>query len=118
MLRTSLIAAVLLATPFAALASGGYYMGGHSRVVVTEPSVAVSIGAPLGGFNLYYQSGGHYAPVAPVYYRAPVIVHTPYYPPPRVQYYRARHDWYGGRHHHRAGYCERNHGRGHDHDED
>ncbi|WP_310447500.1 hypothetical protein [Thiobacillus sp.] len=123
MLRTSLLAAVLLATPLAALASGGYYAGGHSsRVIVNEPSVAVSIGAPLSGFNLYYQSGGYYAPVAPVYYHAPVIVPAPYYPPHRVQYYPARHDWHGGgRHHHRDrddDHRGRGHGRGHGHDRD
>jgi hypothetical protein len=124
MLRTALLAAVLLATPLAALASSGYYAGDHRRVVVTEPRVAVSIGAPHGGFNVYYQSGGYYAPATPVYYRAPVIVQTPYYPPHRVQHYPVHHDWHGGGRHHRHGYYERNHGRGHgygrghDHDDD
>ena len=118
MLRTSLLAAVFLATPLAALASGGH----SSRVVVSEPSVAVSIGAPLSGFNFYYQSGGFYAPVAPVYYRAPVIVQAPYYPPHRVQYYPARHDWHGGGRHHQRDRDDdhrgRGHGRGHGHDRD
>ena len=68
MLRTTLIAALLL-TPVAALASGdrhGYGDGygdrysAPSRVVVTQPRVAISIGgAPFNGFNAYYQSDGH-----------------------------------------------------------
>jgi hypothetical protein len=116
MLRTTLLAAALLATPLAALASGGYYAGGYSNgVVVAQPSVAVSIGAPLAGFNLYYQRGGYpYVPVAPVYYPAPVVVRAPYYPVQRIQYYPSRNDWHGGRHHHRED--NDHHDRGHGHD--
>lgn len=122
MLRTTLLAVILLATPVAAIASGDYYAGGHrGRAVVVEPSIAVSIGAPLNGFSLFYQSGGHpYIPVAPVYYRAPVIVQAPYYPAYRVQYSPSRHDWHGGRRHHRDdherhGRRDRGHGHGHGH---
>ena len=121
MLRTTFLAAALLVTPVAALASGGYYAGDYSsRVVVAEPRIAVSIGAPLNGFNLFYQSGGYpYIPVAPVYYRAPVVVPVPYYPAQRVQYYPSRNDWQGDeRHHHHHydndGYRGRDHGRGWD----
>lgn len=121
MLRTTFLAAALFATPVAALASGGYYAGDYSsRVVVAEPRIAVSIGAPLNGFNLFYQSGGYpYVPVAPVYYRAPVVVPVPYYPAQRVQYYPSRNDWHGDeRHHHRHydndGHRGRDHGRGWD----
>jgi hypothetical protein len=119
MLRTTLLAAALFVTPVAALASGGYYAGGYSsRVVVAEPSIAVSIGGPLNGFNLFYQSGGYpYAPVAPVYYRAPVVVPMPYYPVQRVEYYPSRNDWHGGERHHRHYDNDRrgrDHGRGWD----
>lgn len=128
MLRTTFLAAALFATPLAALASGGYYAGDYSsRVVVAEPRIAVSIGAPLNGFNLFYQSGGYpyvpvpYVPVAPVYYRAPDVVPMPYYPAQRVQYYPSRNGWQGGereRRHHRHydndGYRGRDHGRGWD----
>jgi len=123
MLRTTFLAAALFATPVAALASGGYYAGDYSsRVIVAEPSIAVSIGAPLNGFNLFYQSGGYpYVPVAPVYYRAPVVVPVPYYPAQRVQYYPSRNDWHGGeRRHHRHydndGHRGRDRGRGWDDD--
>jgi hypothetical protein len=118
MLRTTLLAAALFVTPVAALASGGYYAGGYSsRVVVAEPSIAVSIGGPLNGFNLFYQSGGYpYVPVAPVYYRAPVVVRAPYYPAPRVQYYYpSRNDWHGGGRHHRDDNDHRGRGHGHEH---
>jgi hypothetical protein len=122
MLRTTLLAATLLATPIAALASGGYYAGGYSSgVVVAQPGIAVSIGAPLAGFNLYYQNGGYpYLPVAPVYYRAPVVVRAPYYPSPRIQYYRSRNDWHGGGRHYRDDndYRDRGRGHGHGHDRD
>lgn len=123
MLRTTLLAATLLATPVAALASGDYYADGYrGRAVVVEPSVAVSVGAPLNGFSLFYQSGGYpYVPVAPVYYRAPVVVRAPYYPAPRVQYYRSRNDWHGGgRRHYRDDNDYRDHdrGRGHGHGHD
>jgi hypothetical protein len=105
MLRTTFLAATLLAMPVAALADGGYHghgAGYSSRVVVAEPNIAVSIGAPLNGFNLYYQSGGYrYVPVAPVYYRAPVVVRAPYYPVQRVLYYPSRNDWHGDERHHR-----------------
>lgn len=120
MLRTTLLAATLLATPLAALASGDYYADGYrGRAVVVEPSIAVSIGAPLNGFSLFYQSGGYpYVPVAPVYYRAPVVVRAPYYPAPRVQYYPSRNNWHGGGRHHRDDYDRhgrRDHDRGHGH---
>lgn len=119
MLRTHLLAAALLATPIAALASDGYYAGGYSSgVVVAQPGIAVSIGAPYPGFNLYYQSGGYpYVPVAPVYYRAPVVVHAPYYPPHRVQYYPSRYDRHGGERYDRGGHHghNRSHGYGHGH---
>lgn len=121
MLRTKLLAVILLATPVAALASGGYYADDYrGRAVVVEPSIAVSIGAPLNGFSLFYQSGGYpYIPVAPVYYRAPVIVRAPYYPAPRFQYYRSRNDWHGGGRHHRDDNdYYRGHGHGHGHDRD
>jgi hypothetical protein len=116
MLRTTLLAAALLATPVATFADGGYHGHGDgysSRVVVAEPNIAVSIGGPLNGFNLFYQSGGYrYVPVAPVYYRAPVVVQMPYYPAQRVQYYSSRNDWHGDeRHHH---HYDNDH-RGHDH---
>lgn len=128
MLRTTFLAAALFATPLAALASGGYHDHGDgysSRVVVAEPRIAVSIGSPLNGFNLFYQSGGYpyipvpYVPVAPVYYRAPVVVPVPYYPVQRVQYYPSRNDWHGDeRRHHRHydndGHRGRDHGRGWD----
>jgi len=125
MLRTTLLAAALFAAPIAALASGGYYAGSYSSRVA-EPSIAVSIGGPLNGFNLFYQSGGYryapvapvyYAPVAPVYYREPVVVQVPYYPVQRVQYYPSRNDWHGDeRHHHRSDndHRGRDHGRGWD----
>ena len=118
MLRTTLLAATLLLTPVAALASGGHHGGGYV-LDVAEPSIAVSIGAPLGGFNLFYQSGGYpYVPVAPVYYRAPVVVRAPYYPAHRVHYYPSRNDWHGGGRHHRND--DRHHGRNHNgrHDRD
>ena len=120
MLRTTFLAAALFATPIAALASGGYYADGYSsRAAVAEPSVAVSIGGPLNGFNLFYQSGGYrYAPVTPVYYRAPVVVQVPYYPAQRVQYYPPRNDWHGDERHHHHHYDNdhrgRDHGRGWD----
>jgi len=118
MLRTTLLAATLLLAPVAALASGGHHGGGY--VIDAEPSIAVSIGAPLGGFNLVYQSGGYpYAVMAPVYYRAPVVVRAPYYPAHRVHYYPSRNDWHdgGGRHHRND---DRHHGRNHNgrHDRD
>jgi len=112
MLRTTLLAAALFATPVAALAGGHHDQGGYysntSRVVVAEPRIAVSIGGgPLNGFNLFYQSGGYrYAAVTPVYY-APVVVRPPYYPMDRIHYRHShnywhddgRHDRHGGRHH-------------------
>ena len=127
MLRTTFLAAALLATPVAAFADGGYHGHGDSyssRVVVAKPNIAVSIGGPLNGFNLFYQSGGYrYAPVAPVYYRAPVVVQVPYYPAQRVQYYPSRDDWHGGGRHHRDDNDfyrdhDRSHGHGHGHDRD
>ena len=117
MLRTTLFAATLLLAPVAAFASGGHHGGGY--VIDAEPSIAVSIGAPYSGFNLYYQSGGHaYVPVAPVYYRAPVVVRAPYYPAHRVHYSPSRHDWHDGGRHHRND--DRHHGRHRDgrHDRD
>jgi hypothetical protein len=115
MLRTTFLAATLFVIPIAALASGGHYAGNHnSRVVVTEPRIALSIGAPLSGFNLFYQSGGYpYIPAAPVYYRTPVVVRAPYYPAPRVQYYPSHRDWHGGRQH-REDYNRHDRGHGHD----
>jgi len=117
MLRTTLLAATLLLTHVATLASGGHHGGGY--VIDAEPSIAVSIGAPLGGFNLFYQSGGYpYAAMAPVYYRAPVVVRAPYYPVHRVHYYPSRNDWHGGGRYHRND--DRHHGRNHNgrHDRD
>jgi len=46
MLRTTLLAATLLLTPVAALASGDHHGGGY--VIDAEPSIAVSIGAVAG----------------------------------------------------------------------
>jgi hypothetical protein len=111
MLRTTLLAATLFLAPVAAFAWDGH-RGGY--VVDADPRIAVSIGAPRSGFSLYYQSGGYgYVPAAPVYYRAPVVVRTPYYPAHRVHYYPpARHYWHGGA----RQYCnDDRHGHGHGH---
>lgn len=107
MLRTTLIAAALLLTPVAALASGdrhGYGDGygdrysAPSRVVVTQPRVAISIGgAP---FNGYYQSGPRHVVAAPYYY-APVVVREPYYRGHRAQHRHAHRDWHDERRNHR-----------------
>ena len=110
MLRTTLIAAALLLTPIAALASGdrhgygdGYEDRHHptSRVVVAQPRIAIAIGgAPFNGFNAYYQSGPRHVVAAPYYY-APVVVREPYYRGHRVQHRHAHRDWHDGRRNHR-----------------
>jgi len=106
MLRTSFIAAALLLTPLAALASGdrhGYYEDRYpttSRVVVAEPRIAVAIGGgAYNGFNLLYQSGGYRHPVVMPAYYAPVVVREPYYPPHRAQYRHEHRDWHDDRRH-------------------
>ena len=110
MLRTTLIAAALLLTPVAALASGdrhGYdegYGDRHStssRVVVAPPRIAISIGGdPLSGFNGYYQGGGYRHAVAAPYYYAPVVVREPYYRDyrgHRAHHRHAQRDWHDDR---------------------
>ncbi|MDP1927533.1 MAG: hypothetical protein Q8K62_03380 [Thiobacillus sp.] len=112
MLRTSLIAAALLLTPVAAVASGDRYdygegygdrHGTSSRIVVAPPRIAISIGSgPRSGFNGHYQEGYRPAVAAPYYY-APVVVREPYYRDyrdhrgHRAHHRHAHRDWHGDR---------------------
>lgn len=67
MLRTLLIAGVLLAASGTALAHSDY---GYGRVVSVEPHFAISFGSRYpDGFSVLYESGG-----------ARYWTHTPYYP--------------------------------------
>lgn len=92
MLRTLLIAGVLLTASGASFAHDGGY--GYGRVVSVEPRVVVSFGTYRpDGFQVLYESGGYRYRTYTSYYPGPRIVLPPPYRVERVYYRGYRRDW-------------------------
>jgi hypothetical protein len=113
MLRTLLIAGVLLTASGASFAHGDDY--GYGRVVAVEPHVVISFGTCYpDGFRVLYESGGARYWTHTAYYPDRVIV----LPPPYQAEHRYRRDWddrgWNRRH---DGWRDRHHERRH-HDDD
>ncbi|MHB1093583.1 hypothetical protein [Thiobacillus sp.] len=85
MLRTLLIAGVLLTASGASFAHDGGY--GYGRVVSVEPRIVVSFGTYRpDGFRVLYESGGYRYRTYTSYYPGPRIVLPPPYRVERVYY--------------------------------